>query len=63
MFGAPGAVATNIPGLNWFLVGSGILLMLLTIVLTILLVDPKLIAGSTAVLFALAATLFWRRSR
>jgi len=63
VFGAPGAIATNVPGLNWFLVGSGILLMLLTILLTILLADEWLILGSTAVLFALGALLFVRRSR
>jgi hypothetical protein len=59
LFGGPGAIGVSIPGFNWFLTGSGILLMLFTV----LQADERLIIGSAILLTALGLLLFWRRAR
>jgi ABC-type nickel/cobalt efflux system permease component RcnA len=59
LFGAPGAIGVTITGFNWFLIGSGLLLMLFTM----LQADQTLIIGSAILLIALGLLLFWHRSR
>lgn len=59
LVGAPGAIGVAIPGFNWFLLGSGLLLMFFTIFL----VDERFIIAPAILLGALGLLMFWRRPR